>query len=201
MTAEEIIRKIRMDAEAQAASILKNAEEQAAMMERQVREQAELSLKKRCEEAARQAGMQADHIRSISRMEARKIRNGAKARAIHKAISIARKNFSVLVNAPEYREVLERLLRAALEEMGSKEGIVLCHPRDRGLMESLASADSNHALRVEPAPDGTIISGGLVLASEDGRIRVDQRLEERLRRMEADLVQEIATILFPTGES
>lgn len=201
MAAEEIIRKIRMDAEAQAASILKKAEEQAAMMERQAREEAELSMKRQCEQAAREAEMQADHIRSIARMEARKIRNRARAKAINRAISIARERFSALVNAPDYREVLERLLRSALEEMGSNEGIVLCHPRDRALMESLVSSGFSHALRVEAAPDGMIESGGLILITKDGRIQVDQRLEERLRRMEADLVQEIAAILFPAGES
>lgn len=195
MPAEEIIQKIQRDAAERAASIIRTAEIQADSLLMAARQEEEEHLRKSREEAEQKAAMEAGHILAIARMEARRMKSEARARAIERCISMARERCRAMPESPAYREILSGLLDQASRELGGGNCDILCHPDDRELLESLVR-DKNMAASIE-CPQDMAIRSGFVMMAQEGRILIDQRLEERLRRIESDLVLEVASILFP----
>lgn len=103
-------------------------------------------------------------------------------------------------DAARYEPLLRRLLGHAAQNIERDELVaVLCeadHERFAGRWEAIA-AETVPSKKIALSPVRGAFSGGVVVSSADGRIRVDNSLEGRVERLEAELHQVILERLFP----
>lgn len=113
--------------------------------------------------------------------------------------------FAALVeNEEDYAAVLRRFLREAAENIAGDKLVVALNDRDRGRfegrLETLAGdLPANKSVGLAEGAIDTL--GGLVVTSDDGRIRVDNRFEARLERMRGALLEIIDARLFGDPEN
>jgi V/A-type H+-transporting ATPase subunit E len=164
--ADDEIKRIRMEADEEAAALLSRAREQA-------REEEARLARSRDEAATRQA----DRIVNRARLESdRAVRAEVEELYLQARRRVAEK-LQTLREAPRYEEVLARLFeesRAALPEATA----VRVNPLDAELMRRLLTAEP--PLRIVPDPATT---GGVVLIGDQGRV-VRNDFASRLARAE-----------------
>jgi len=91
-----------------------------------------------------------------------------------------------------YREIFERLFREALEDYGEKEGRIIVSPKDVGYVNELMKGAG---LSFEVRTDENIFAG-LVIERKDGKIRVLNTLESRLKKAEPYLMERLFMEVF-----
>lgn len=97
---------------------------------------------------------------------------------LQRAVAAARGELARQRDQGGYPEVLERLVREALEALGEDGARVHVDPRDEAPVRALLAR----------LPDGPLMTpdletaGGVVVDSADGRIRVDNTFDSRLAR-------------------
>ncbi len=91
-----------------------------------------------------------------------------------------------------YREFFEKLFLEALTDYGEREGKIICSPKDyeytRKLVEKMG-------LQFEIQKDESI-SAGVIIERKDGKIRVLNTLESRLKKAEPYLMQKLFNQIF-----
>jgi len=88
-------------------------------------------------------------------------------------------------NAPRddrYRAWLRRMVEQALPQLGGGAAHAICNARD-----SAATAKALEGLPISLAAEHADIAGGIILASADGRVRIDCSAEAALARVQDDL--------------
>ena len=91
-----------------------------------------------------------------------------------------------------YRKIFEKLFREALEDYGEKEGRIIVSPED---MEYVKEVIKNTGLDFEIKTDDRIFAG-LVIERKDGKIRVLNTLESRLKKAEPYLMEKLFIEVF-----
>ncbi|MEO0280239.1 MAG: V-type ATP synthase subunit E [candidate division WOR-3 bacterium] len=91
-----------------------------------------------------------------------------------------------------YREFFEKLFLEALTDYGEREGKIICSPQDyeytRELVEKMG-------LQFEIQKDESIFAG-VIIERKDGKIRVLNTLESRLKKAEPYLMQKLFNQIF-----
>ncbi|MEO0255201.1 MAG: V-type ATP synthase subunit E [candidate division WOR-3 bacterium] len=91
-----------------------------------------------------------------------------------------------------YREFFEKLFLEALTDYGEREGKIICSPKDyeytRELVEKMG-------LQFEIQKDESIFAG-VIIERKDGKIRVLNTLESRLKKAEPYLMQKLFNQIF-----
>ncbi|MEO0284716.1 MAG: V-type ATP synthase subunit E [candidate division WOR-3 bacterium] len=91
-----------------------------------------------------------------------------------------------------YREFFEKLFLEALTDYGEREGKIICSPQDyeytRELVEKME-------LQFEIQKDESIFAG-VIIERKDGKIRVLNTLESRLKKAEPYLMQKLFNQIF-----
>lgn len=107
---------------------------------------------------------------------------------------------AIAKDAARYEALLRTLLAHAAANIERDELVaVLCdadHRRIAGRWEAIA-AETAPGKKIALSPERGVFSGGVVVSSADGRIRVDNSLEGRVERLEAEMHQVILERLFP----
>jgi len=91
-----------------------------------------------------------------------------------------------------YRKIFEKLFREALEDYGEKEGRIIVSPED---MEYVKEVIKDSGLDFEIKTDDRIFAG-LVIERKDGKIRVLNTLESRLKKAEPYLMEKLFIEVF-----
>ena len=97
---------------------------------------------------------------------------------LQRALAAAREELARWRDMVGYPDVLERLVREALEALGEDAGRVHVDPRDEAFVRALLASQ----------PDGPLVTpdletaGGVTVDSVDGRILVDNTFDSRLVR-------------------
>jgi len=91
-----------------------------------------------------------------------------------------------------YREIFKKLFREALEDYGEKEGRIIVSPED---MEYVREVIKSSGLDFEIKTDERIFAG-LVVERKDGKIRVLNTLESRLKKAEPYLMEKLFIEVF-----
>ncbi|AHE99785.1 V-type ATP synthase subunit E [Thioalkalivibrio paradoxus] len=98
-----------------------------------------------------------------------------------------------------YREHLLQLLREGVAQIDHSDIVVRVNARDRELLEAawdpLAAEFPGQNIRIDAEPIETL--AGVLLLSEDGRMRVDNTFEGRVARLRTRLQQAILERLLP----
>ena len=97
---------------------------------------------------------------------------------LQRAIAAAREELARKRGLVGYPDVLERLVREALEALGEDAGRVHVDPRDEALVRAMFASGPDRPL-VTPDLE---TAGGVTAESVDGRIRVDNTFDSRLVR-------------------
>ncbi len=91
-----------------------------------------------------------------------------------------------------YRKIFEKLFREALSDFGEDEGRIIVSPDDKKYAENLVK---NEKLNFEIIEDDKIFAG-LIIERKDGRIRVLNTLESRLKKAEMLLMEKLFKEIF-----
>lgn len=193
--AELIIQEIHREAEQKVQYILSEAREEAerikAEAEKRARSQAEWILRK----AKTQAEIEKQRIIANARLEVRKKKLAVQEGLIAEVLSAMRERLASLPD-DEYFEVLVRLAKEAVGELGVSAVVVRSNERTLSLLESRME-EFSRAVGVEVSLGEPIeVIGGLIVEDREGKVRVDNTFDARIERMGNELRAEIAKALF-----
>lgn len=207
---QKIIAEIQKSAERQIADIRAQAEEKAGSVMAEARAQAdgqEQSILARGEQEARR---ESQRILAEARIQARRETVSAQEAVVQESFAQARDRLTRIAAEGRdgdisYAVVLERLIADSVISAGTAELEVLVNARDRNvvtqaLLEKIAGETGRElgctvTLRVSDEP--LQCSGGVVVRSGDGNLRVENTFESRLARFREDIRTRVAGALFP----
>ncbi len=157
---------------------------QAIVREAQERAQALLESRQRALESQTQAGLV--RARSAADLEVSAARLNANEGSMRRAFEIAENQLRGVTQAPEYREILSRLIQEVRAAMPDVEAIEV-HPNEIGLARLVVTD-----LEVRPNES---IQGGVRAVGRGGKSGVTNTLLGRLERVRGSLAPQVARIL------
>lgn len=155
----------------------------------QNREKIEQEGRRRAEEEQRLLLLQAE-FESAQRLRE------ARWEGISRAFSEAEEIFATLTDSPDYPDIIRRLVLEGMEVVGNGAVLVYCRTKDEEAVRLAVSGLDQAEVRPLPTDDLSIISGGVIITSGDGRIRCDQTFDTRLDQMRNLLIRRIQSLLF-----
>ncbi|MCX8197960.1 MAG: V-type ATP synthase subunit E family protein [Candidatus Micrarchaeota archaeon] len=183
---EDLASELHKSAEAEARKIVHSAEKNAEKIEAEAKEKAELAVKAAKREAIEYSKQESSERLTSAKLSAKKIIDEAKEEAVDAALKQVWEQFkSESLKKSNYPQILDRLIREGLEELGAKDAIVHVRDEDRALVSGF---------RLAKLPPG--YSGGAILESADGKVRVNKTLEEVFSQKKPQLRKEIFDRLF-----
>lgn len=117
-------------------------------------------------------------------------------KVIENCMDLVRDKLKKLVESPEYKEILKQLLLQGLKLMEEKVVKISVVKRDRSLIESIfgeIETESKLVLTEKDLSDKVI--GGVMLASEEDTVFINNTFEERLQLASEGALPEIKHIL------
>ena len=184
MAFEDLLHSLTQRAESETAALLAAARDQAAVLRRE--------SDHRC--AERSAAVLRDRTRAVAldteRLVADSVRLqrlgelAARARARDRVLSVVRAGLTRAAERADYRASLPARFASAQSVIGDVPARLRCAPALAPLLAPLASPYPHLRLDADPA-----IAGGFTIESEDGRVLVDETLEQRLGNDAAAVAQ------------
>ena len=180
---------IMQDANAEIATITANAEKTA-----------ESEKNKILENGKKQSDMRYQQIISEAKMNARRAELGAKEEVIEAAFDKATDDLKDIASSgsEEYDDSLTKIIKEAVDEIGSKDLIIQLNEADTNKFKS--QLDSSSTFQIDDVkfqlgePIDTI--GGAIVKTKNGDIEVNNTIESRLERFKSVLRSEVADVLF-----
>ncbi|TAJ45581.1 V-type ATP synthase subunit E [Methanofollis fontis] len=190
MGVNEIIARIRAEANGEVRRIQAEAAAETDRIRREGRERAEREAAAIVAAGREQAERQRRRVLARARLSARTALREVRENGIERSFEAADEHLAALARSPAYPDVLRALVAAGREAVGGGEVSVHCRPQDREAAE-IACAGLPGITLVPTAHDG---GGGVIVIS--GRMRSDQRFSARTERMRERLTREAAAILY-----
>lgn len=189
---EKIKKEIMAEAEAESAKLLEDAKKRAAEMKQEARKKAGTGAKSIEERSKKDAELEQHRILSLARLEAHNSKLETRDELIKSVLDDTSKNLTGLRKSGKarYEKALKALIGEATEELGKSNLTLILSKDDSELGKKLAKEYS--ATIGAPAE----ISGGVIVETKDGSLRVDNSFEQRFERGMDALRNEIASILF-----
>ena len=180
---------IMQDANAEVATITANAEKTA-----------ESEKNKILDNGKKQSDMRYQQIISEAKMNARRAELGAKEEVIEAAFDKATEELKSIASSgsEEYDDSLSKMIKEAVDELGSKDLILQLNEADTNKFKS--QLDSSSTFQIDDVtfelgePIDTI--GGAIVKTKSGEIEVNNTIESRLERFKSVLRSEVADVLF-----
>lgn len=195
MEAQQVIEKIRSDAQAEADKIVKAAEAKAA--EEKAKADAELAEYRKQAEALAQKAAEEEksHILAAARMEAAQERLAEKTKILDSVFEQAQQRLTTLPD-DEYRDMMKRLMPQVVET-GQEEVLIGKNESriDQRLLDEVnagLSGSKKGALKL--AAERHHQQGGFILRR--GKIKVNLTLPVLLGQARNELVIDLAKMLF-----
>jgi V/A-type H+/Na+-transporting ATPase subunit E len=206
---DTIIAHIDKGAEEQAAAVLADARRKADGLLAEAREQAaekERAARSRGEQEARR---ESQRILAEARIQARRACVKAQEDGVKQAFAQARQMLQSLADSGasdgrSYADILKRLIIESAIAADTAELEVQVRPADRALLSAAMLADSaaeagratGRTITLVPGDEPVAASGGAVVRSRDGRVRVDNTFEARIVRFMDAIRTRVARELF-----
>lgn len=169
------IERVRAEGRERAQAIIRDAQARAASL---------VEGRKRALDAQLQAGLV--RARSAADLEVSAARLNAVESALRRAFELAEGQLRSVTSAPEYREILSRLIGEARQALGHVEALEV-NPRDVGLARELAP---DLTVRENPA-----VSGGVRAVANGGKSGITNTLSGRLARVRESIAPQVARLL------
>ncbi|AFZ67833.1 V-type ATP synthase subunit E [Deinococcus peraridilitoris] len=169
------IEQIRAEGRARAQEIIRAAQERA---------QAQVESQKRTLDGQLQAGLV--RARSGANLEVSAARLSASDTGLQRAFDLAAEQLRGVTSAPEYREILSRLISEVRSTLGTVEAIEV-NPREAAIAREVAP---DLEVRENPA-----IEGGVRGITRGGKSGVTNTLLGRLARVRESIAPQVARML------
>lgn len=169
------IERIRAEAKGRAEKIVSDAHERA---------QAMLESRQRALETQRQAGLV--RARSAADLELNASRLSASESVMAQVYSVVNEYLGGVTNAPEYRDILTRLILEARQAVPDAEAIEV-NPSDLGLGRII--------VQDIPVRENANIQGGVRVIARGGKSGITNTLAGRLERVKGELAPQISRLL------
>lgn len=183
---EELAHELEKHSEAEGRKIISSAEKAAEKVIEAANEKSAEIIRAAKKEASEFAEQESAERLTSAKLEAKKIVDEAKDDSVETALAQVWQQFrSDSLKKPAYSAIFSRLLSEGISELGKSEAVAYVRDEDRSLVQGmkLAKLPSEY-------------SGGLILESLDGKVRVNKTLEEEFLRIRESLRKEIYARLF-----
>ena len=183
---EDLAAELHKQAEAEGRKAIHSAEKSARETEEEAKEKADALLRAAKREASEYARQESAERMTSAKLSAKKIIDEARDEAVEACLRQVWQQFrSDSLRKGSYPQIFARLLSEAAKELGSGDAAAYVRDEDRGLVPGM---------RAEKLPAG--YSGGVLLESADGKVRVNKTLEEAFAQGKTALRKQIYDKLF-----
>jgi vacuolar-type H+-ATPase subunit E/Vma4 len=185
---DELASELHRSAEAEGRKIAEAAEKAAGKVVGEAQDRAADSIKAAKKEAAELSEQESSERVTSARLAAKKILDEARDHAVEQTLREAWGKYkSAALRRDAYSALLSRLVKEGAGELGSAAGsiTVYCRAEDAQLLAGY---------RVARLP--AEYSGGAIVESQDGRVRVNRTLEEEFAQKKPLLRKQIYDKLF-----
>jgi len=178
---EDLATELHKSAEAEGRKLIHAAERSAEKIEAEAKDKSEEQLKAAKKEASAYSKQEAAERITSAKLSAKKIVDEAREEAVENGLRQIWQQFkSDSLKKSNYPQLLDRLIREGVSELGSKDAVVYVRDEDRGMVSGF---------KLATLPPG--YSGGAMLESPNGKIRVNKTLEETFAQKKAGLRKDI----------
>ena len=197
---DKIVSSIMSEAQGKADIIMQEANAEIATINADAEKTAESEKNKILENGKKQSDMRYQQIISEAKMNARRAELGAKEEVIEAAFDKATEDLKDIASSgsEEYDDSLSKIIKEAVDELGSKDLIIHLNEADTNKFKS--QLDSSSTFQIDDIkfqlgePIDTI--GGAIVKTRNGDIEVNNTIESRLERFKSVLLSEVANVLF-----
>jgi len=183
---EDLASELHKHAELEGKKLIRAAEQSAEKIESEAKEKAEESVRRAKKEASAYAKQESSERLTSAKLSAKKIVDESRDEAVESALKSVWAQFrSDSLRKAAYPQLLSRLVREGVAELGSGNAMVHVRDEDRQLV-------SGHNLGKLP-PE---YSGGAIVESADGKVWVNKTLEEVFAQKKPALRKSIYDKLF-----
>jgi V/A-type H+-transporting ATPase subunit E len=188
MSIEKIIQKINAETAAEINKILTEARAIAA----DLKKKGDMETASQLEHVRDQGNKRLTIMRNIHLSEARRVTRrsilGAKEELIQESFKRAKEQLQSLTGE-QYKNIMNQLIKDSMALVGDKGVATVTREEDKAIVSA------NPGITVKP--ELTTGIGGLMIASPDGKIVVDNTFDAILERKKEDIRTEVANILYP----
>lgn len=178
---EGLASELHKHAEAEGRKLIHAAEKSAEKIENEAKEKADESVKAAKKDAASFVKQESSERLTSAKLSAKKIVDEARDSAVEAGLGQVWSAFKFeSLKKSAYPQLLDRLVREGIRELGTKEATVYVRDEDRALVSGY---------RLEKLPRE--YSGGAILESPDGRVRVNKTLEDVFAQKKLQLRKQI----------
>ena len=183
---EELISELHKQAEAEGKKLIAAAEQSAGRTQEEARGKSEETVRAAKKEATSYVKQESSERITSARLSAKKVVGEARDEAVGACLKQVWHQFkSDSLRKGSYPSLLARLMADGLRELGGSEATVYVRDEDRPLV-------SGYRLAKLPSE----YSGGAMLESANGKIRVNKTLEEMFAQKKGALRKAIYDRLF-----
>ena len=188
------------EAQGKADIIMQEANAEIATITADAEKTAESEKNKILDNGKKQSDMRYQQIISEAKMNARRAELGAKEEVIEAAFDKATDELKNIASSgsDEYDDSLSKMIKEAVDELGSKDLIIHLNEADTNKFKS--QLDSSSTFQIDDInfqlgePIDTIC--GAIVKTKSGDIEVNNTIESRLERFKSVLRSEVANVLF-----
>lgn len=196
MLTRAVLSEARLDAD----QILAEAREKAEAIQKHAQEEAEFQRKEILEKAAQEAERIRGRILASAQLQSRTEQLEHREKLLNSVFETAEKEIASIQAWNEYGEIASYLLREALSHLEAKTVRILADETTRQVLSKQIVEKISEDLHVELQFGETLKNAtGVVVETLDGRLRYDNTLETRLRRMRNTLRPTVYHLMM--GES
>jgi V/A-type H+-transporting ATPase subunit E len=188
-------------ARGRAESLVREAEAEA----QRASEEAKLAISKDVETLIRNALADADAVKRRQISEARhrsKLREQQEKDAIMQEVlgEAKKRSLEFTLDETRYIPLLSRLIESGIRELGDSMATIHLNEADLKRISPLAAEKELKSLservKIEWSKEPIAASGGAIISSKDGRVRIVNTLDQRLEALEPKLLIEASKTLF-----
>lgn len=183
---EELSSELHRNAEAEGRKLIAAAEKTARKAEEEAQARAEEMLRAAKKEAQSYSKQESSERLTSAKLAAKKLVGDAQNEAVEGSLHQAWGAFrhaSLLKSA--YPQLLQKLITEGMKELGTSEAVVYVRDEDRQLV-------SGYRLAKLPPQ----YSGGAIIESANGKVKVNKTLEEAFEQKKSALRKKIYDKLF-----
>lgn len=183
---EELALELHKNAEAEGKKIVAAAEKGANKVEEEAREKAEEALREAKKEAHAYAKQESGERLTSAKLAAKKTVESAKDEAVEGSLHQVWNAFKASsLRKGTYPQLLQKLISEGMKELGTGDAVIYVRDEDRGLVPGYKLA------KLPPQ-----YSGGAIIESANGKVKVNKTLEEAFEQKRSGLVKKIYDQLF-----
>jgi len=185
MSTEKIIEQIKKDAEKELDQIKKDAEKQAKTIIEDAKKEARVESEKIIEAGKKQSDNIEKIIISKAHQDVKRQIMNAKEKIIEECFVKAHQKLS-MIKGKEYENTVTQYIQDGIEKLGKNCNVMISRDEDKRILQKYGLTSSGY---VEA-------SGGIKLASNDGRIILDYTFDGILKRDKDKIRNKVGKLLF-----